>query len=259
MKTHIVSLASGSKANCILIDYNKTTILIDDGLSSVKELNHRLSECGLFCDISGVLITHEHSDHVKGLPSLALHTDIPVYMHSETYCAVAGKLGDINYCPVQHYEAGFVIGDIGVQPFRVSHDAAFPLGYTLYCGDEVITLLTDSGYISEGMSRRLLSSNVIMIESNHDEGMLKKGPYPPMLKQRILSRNGHLSNAACADALKKICERNSGLQRVALMHLSEQNNDPAIAYALAKQALTQGGRADIDPIVTSQSHPVFIL
>ena len=258
MKTHIVSLASGSKANCILVDYGNTTILIDDGLSSVKELNRRLEEVGLYCDISGVLITHEHIDHVKGLPSLALHTDIPVFMHPETYCAVASKY-NINYCPRNNYESGFDIGEIGVQPFRTSHDAAYPLGYTLYCGDDVITLLTDSGYVSEGMSRRLLSSTVVLIESNHDDTMLRNGPYPPMLKQRILSRNGHLSNAACADALKKICERNASLQKVALMHLSEQNNDPTLAYNTAKSALTAGGRPDIDPIVTSQSHPVMIL
>ena len=258
MGLSIISLASGSKANCILVRYKNTNLLLDEGLN-YNELKRRFYESGVSCDLDGILITHEHGDHVKGLPTMASKTDVPMFMHPSTFGVLCSKIGGVNYVPIENYESGFSVKEVWVQPFRISHDAEHPLGYSLYCGDDVVTLMTDTGYVSEGMGKRLLESSIIMIESNHDVEMLKKGNYPELLKRRILSKQGHLSNADCADALTKICLRNPDLKKIALMHLSENNNLPLLAYNAAKAACEQGDRADLDPIVALQRTPITII
>ena len=234
MALKIVSLASGSKGNCALIYSGTTAILCDAGIP-ITRIKERLQAVG-FCleDIKGVVITHEHSDHVCAIPRLS--RVVPVYAHPLTAKAIYDKQkGLLNYKRVDFYENGFYIGDIEVLPFRISHDATYPLGYTFRCGDDRISIATDMGIVAGSVWNNIKDSQIVLLESNYDEEMLRTGPYCQQLKARILSNRGHLSNVTAGELAVRLAD--GCLQTLILGHLSDTNNMPGLALDTVKGCL----------------------
>ncbi len=241
-------LASGSRGNCALVGTSSTRILVDAGLSG-RETFKRLSALGERAeDIFAILITHEHSDHVTGLQRLATKLNVPVFLTAPTHQAwsraVRDAKGVIPEIPKsEHFSAGcgFSVGDIEVMPFTVPHDAADPVGFTFHAEGVKIGFVTDLGYMPASVRNHLQGCSVLVMESNHDVEMLRSGPYPWSVKQRVMSRVGHLSNEALAEFFSS--DYDGGAEYLVLAHLSEQNNHPEIARAAAEHAL--GGRQDL--------------
>ena len=234
MRLHV--LASGSKGNCTCIDDGSSALLVDCGLS-VKEALARLQAAGGDPDlVRAILVTHEHVDHMRGVAPLARRLGVPVYGTGGTLRDLAGA--ETGRRPVQlvrtdpgtrHEVDGFT-----VEPFATSHDAREPCGFTLTAGGIRFTCCTDTGVLSDPIIRRLRVSDAILLESNHCPDMLRTGPYPEVLKRRIRSPRGHLSNRAAAACLRALgCDAGT----VILGHLSEINNTPEKAMASAKEGL----------------------
>lgn len=238
----VTVLASGSKGNCTLVCSSKTHLLIDAGLSC-RELLRRLVRCGEDpCALDAVLITHEHTDHIAGLRVLARKLKIPIYITGATYEAYRQSVRDAagHRAPLERREtfssgSGFQIGDISVMPFTIPHDAVDPVGFTFRADGIKLGVCTDLGYMPASVSNHLRGCHVLMIESNHDLELLRGGPYPWSVKQRVMSRVGHLSNDALADFLTT--DYDGGAEFLILAHLSEQNNHPEIARMTAERAL----------------------
>lgn len=226
------SIASGSSGNCIYIGSDRNSLLIDAGISG-KRVEAGLKEldlCG--ADINGILITHEHSDHIKGLGVLARKHQIPIYGTAGTLKAIAGteNLGEI---PKELYreilpDVDFQVGDLTISPFRVSHDAADPVAYRVECDGKAAAVATDLGVYSDYTVDKLKGLQVLLLEANHDIHMLEVGTYPYYLKRRILGERGHLSNETAGQLLCKILH--DGLKKIFLGHLSKENNYPELAY-----------------------------
>jgi phosphoribosyl 1,2-cyclic phosphodiesterase len=235
-------LASGSRGNCALVSSTKTRILVDAGLSG-RETFKRLRSIGEHVeDISAILITHEHSDHVAGLQRLAAKLNVPVFLTAPTRHAwsraVRDQKGAIPELPkAEQFSAGrgFCVGDIEVMPFTIPHDAADPVGFTFRAEGVKIGFATDLGYMPVSVRNHLRGCTVLLTESNHDVEMLRAGPYPWSVKQRVMSRVGHLSNDALAEFFSS--DYDGGAEYLILAHLSEQNNHPELARAAAEQAL----------------------
>lgn len=250
MSLKLVSLASGSKGNATLILSDRTALLVDAGISCSR-ISEELRDFGLSpSSLDGVIITHEHSDHIKGL--LKLSEYCRVYAHPLTAREIYYRSGDIkNVVDVDDYEGGFTVGDIDVEPFRIPHDAAYPLAYSFRVGEARCSVATDIGVPTRGILRNIKDSSVILLESNHDEKMLKEGKYPPYLKARILSDKGHLSN----DSTARIVSRLSGdseVKHILLGHISENNNTEQCAYDTVAATLTSCGDSEISLHIASQ-------
>jgi phosphoribosyl 1,2-cyclic phosphodiesterase len=240
-------LASGSRGNCALVSSSSTRILVDAGLSG-RETFRRLKALGERAEeISAILITHEHADHVAGLQRLATKLNVPVFLTAPTHQAwsrVVRDNDDKGLVPelpkAEHFSAGrgFRVGDIEVVPFTIPHDAIDPVGFTFRAEGVKIGFATDLGYMPVNVRNHLRGCSVLVMESNHDVEMLRSGPYPWSVKQRVMSRVGHLSNDALAEFFSS--DYDGGAEYVVLAHLSEQNNHPEIARAAAEHAL--GGR-----------------
>ncbi|MGI6005849.1 MAG: MBL fold metallo-hydrolase, partial [Christensenellales bacterium] len=190
---------------------------------------------------SALLITHEHTDHVRGLPVFAGKGHIPVYASRDTWQAMERKLRLPQTLDKREFSScqDFFIGQMGVEPFPLSHDAADPHGYAFYSAGQKAAAATDLGYISRRVMRALEGAHSLILESNHDVQLLMNGPYPYYLKRRVISRKGHLSNEDAACALVHLCS--CGLKSVMLGHLSEQNNLPSIALRTACEILQREG------------------
>ena len=235
-------LASGSKGNCTLICSSRTRLLVDAGLSC-RELLRRLLLCGEDpCSVDAVLITHEHADHIAGLRVLARRLKVPIYITGPTYEEYrryardsAGQRVSLDRHEPFSAGKGFEIGDISVLPFTIPHDAADPVGFTFRAEGMKLGICTDLGYMPASVRDHLRGCQVLMIESNHDLELLRGGPYPWSVKQRVMSRVGHLSNDALADFLTT--DYDGGAEFLILAHLSEQNNHPEIARMTAERAL----------------------
>ena len=242
MGASVTVLASGSRGNSALIASAKTRILVDAGLSC-REITKRLRVSGEDPrTIDAILITHEHCDHVAGLRVLANKFKIPVYMTGATHLAWKREARDSKGQPctlekLEVFEAGrsFEVGDISVTPFTIPHDAADPVGFTLRVEGVKVSFATDLGYIPASVKHHLRRSDVLLIESNHDLEMLRNGPYPWVVKQRVMSRVGHLSNGALAEFFST--DYDGSAAYVILAHLSEQNNHPELAHREAERAL----------------------
>jgi phosphoribosyl 1,2-cyclic phosphodiesterase len=244
MAVTITVLASGSRGNGTLVASSNTRILVDAGLSA-RETCKRLRAAGEDPErLDAILISHEHSDHVAGLPVLARKLKVPVYMTAPCNQAWVGSFHDAEERRVRtHLErlelfaAGrrFAIGDIEVTPFTIPHDAADPVAFAFRVEGAKVAVVTDLGYMPANVREHLRGSDVLMIESNHDLEMLRVGPYPWAVKQRVLSRVGHLSNEALADFFTG--DYDGSATTVILAHLSEQNNLPEIARGAAERAL----------------------
>jgi len=231
-------LASGSSGNAALLATDKTRILLDAGLS-MRELGKRLAAVGQDLQrIDAILVTHEHSDHVAGLPVLARRLSAPIFMTRLTAPAV--DWGETQP-RLEAFQAGaaFRIGDIEIQSFSIPHDAVDPVGFCFEAQGIRIGVATDLGYVPESIKFHLRRTDLLLLESNHDLDMLKVGPYPWSVKQRVMSRVGHLSNLVMAEYL--IEDLDSSTATLVLGHLSEQNNHPEIVRLVATEALERRG------------------
>jgi len=242
MAVSMTVLASGSRGNCTVIACDGTKLLVDAGLSC-RELLRRMSLCGENAgEIDAILITHEHSDHVGGLHVLAKRLKVPVFMTGPTHEAYRRYARDsagnrVTLERFEEFQAGhaFQIGKVTVTPFTIPHDAVDPVGFTFHSEGIKVGVCTDLGYMPANVRRHIQGCRVLMIESNHDLEMLRGGPYPWAVKQRVMSRVGHLSNDALADFLTT--DYDGGAEYLILAHLSEQNNHPEIARMTAERAL----------------------
>lgn len=228
----ICSIASGSSGNCIYVGSDNTHILIDAGISG-KRINQGLSAMGISPgDISGILVTHEHSDHIKGLGVMSRKYRIPIYVSELTRGKIMGSslCGSIDESLFNRIvpDNDFIINDIVIHPFRTQHDAVDPLCFTLSKDGRKISIATDLGCYNEYILGKLAESDILFIEANHDIEMLHKGNYPHFLKKRILGEKGHLSNNTTVKLISEICHEK--LKCVVLGHLSRENNDPRIAH-----------------------------
>ena len=262
MGVSITVLASGSKGNSTVVSSSSTRLLVDIGLSC-KETCRRLVACGEDpSSLDAILITHEHSDHVSGMYVMAKKFKIPVYMTGATHHAWSRWARDsrgnkVSVPALETFESGrgFVVGDIEVMPFTIPHDAADPVGFTFTTEGVKLGVCTDLGYVPASVRRHLRGCDGLMIESNHDLEMLRGGPYPWSIKQRVMSRVGHLSNDALAEFLTSDYDGDAAF--VILAHLSEQNNHPEIAKVAAERALgTRQSLLRNKLMLASQSEPL---
>ena len=235
----LMSIASGSSGNCIFVGTENTSLLVDAGISK-KKISEGLNSIDMdFRDIDGILITHEHIDHVKSLGIIARSFNIPIYATEDTCHAIGdiSSLGEYDKSLFHFVEpdSELTIGDIRVTPRSVWHDAADPVCYTFESGDKKISVATDLGDYDEYMINALKGSDALLLEANHDIRMLQVGPYPYSIKQRILGKRGHLSNEKSGKLLFDIL--NSHIKAVLLGHLSKDNNYPELAYETVKTEL----------------------
>ncbi len=258
MKKHIgVSvLASGSKGNSIFIDGPDWSLIVDAGLSA-REIMRRLAHVGASPDrISGILVTHDHGDHLRGVRVLAKRLGLTVYGTADTLRA-AGLPDNASVRVVRSGE-DFAVAGFTIRPFSLPHDAADPVGFLLAHDEVKIGIATDLGCATALVRRRLAGCDMLVLESNYDERMLLEGPYPWFLKQRIRSRKGHLSNEASSQILSELLH--PGLQRVILAHISEVNNCPKAALDEAVGAV--GGRGnglDLTAAGMAEPTPMFYI
>lgn len=235
-------LSSGSRGNCSVVSSSGTRLLIDAGLSC-KEMCRRMALQEIAPEsIDGVLITHEHADHVSGLYVFARKFRVPVYMTEATHRAWTRQYKDSNgervkAERVETFQSGhrFHVGDIEVTPFTIPHDAADPVGFTFRAEGIKLGFVTDLGFMPSSIKSHLKGCDGVVLESNHDLEMLRVGPYPWAVKQRVMSRVGHLSNDALAEFLSTDYDGSAAF--LVLAHLSEANNHPEIARTAAVRAL----------------------
>lgn len=225
-------LSSGSKGNCSLILCDNIKLLIDIGLSCLKVQKHLEDNLLSFSDISGLLISHSHSDHIKGLETFIKKTNIKVYIPKEMYHELE-SIVPVDRCVF--IGDNFSIGDVNIELIHTSHDTDFSVGYIIEYKNKSLVHVTDTGYINRKYLKKMEDKNVYVIESNHDEAMLMDGPYPRFLKERVISDRGHLSNKTVAGYLKRITSNNTSC--VILAHLSEKNNTEELAYNEVNKAI----------------------
>jgi phosphoribosyl 1,2-cyclic phosphodiesterase len=247
-------LGSGSAGNSALIATDHCKILVDGGLSA-RQIALRLEQCGVALEqLDGVLLTHEHGDHVCGLEVLCRKLAVPIYCNALTAEAIrgAGSLGRHRNWRIFRTGADFSICDILVQSFPVPHDAVDPVGYAFHAGGRGLGFITDLGYATKMLVERLREVHTLVIETNHDEKLLqndKQRPWP--VKQRIQSRHGHLSNAAAASVIEQLLP--GKIERVVLGHLSRDCNTPALATGEIRALLARCGKIDMEIYCASQS------
>ncbi len=231
------SVASGSSGNCAVWQSGETSVLIDLGVS-VRALNQALRRIDMeIADLSAVLLTHEHTDHIKGLATFVKKYELPVYASFGTAAAILQKLPQAKK-NLRMFAGGeeFSIEQLHVQSVPISHDAAEPVAYRIDGGGHQLGYVTDTGFLSETVRQTICGCDTVVLESNHDVDMLKHGPYPFYLQQRIRGKLGHLSNEACAvGALEAV---KNGAKRLVLAHLSDKNNNPLTALRCTQHALS---------------------
>jgi phosphoribosyl 1,2-cyclic phosphodiesterase len=267
-------LASGSRGNTAVLSSSGTSILIDAGISCRETMRRMLRAGEDPAKLSAIVITHEHQDHITGLGVLARKLKIPVYItgytHQEWQRWVRGPASrqselyedddkaHLDCC--EHFRAGvkFQIGDIEILPFTIPHDAADPVGFIFRTEGLKIGMATDLGYMPASVKVHLRGCDALVLESNHDLEMLRGGPYPWSVKQRVMSRVGHLSNHSLAEFFST--DYDGGAAFVVLAHLSESNNHPELARQSAERAL--GGRLNLIQnrlVLASQTEPMEVV
>lgn len=234
----LTTFASGSTGNCALVASSGGNILIDAGIS-MKRIRENLSQSGLTPEnLEGILITHEHSDHISGLAMLTKYHSVPVYAPGILAGNLCRAVPGLERC-LHIFEVGkpFAVGGLSVTAFHTSHDTDESVGYRIE-GGCALGFATDMGCVTDEVENTLLGCGAVLIEANHDRDMLVSGPYPTHLKHRILSPRGHLSNDDCARLAVKLA--GAGTKYIVLGHLSRENNTPELAYKTVRAAL--GGR-----------------
>lgn len=251
MPVKLCVLASGSAGNAILIRTAESALLIDAGLP-LKELDKRLSDAGCPVDhIKGICVSHEHTDHVAGLVQLHTRHEIPVYSNRGTVDALQQDANFRNLrCRLFTTGQAFAVGDFTVEPFAISHDASEPVGFTISAAGVKIGVVTDTGMATTLVRAQLRNCKVVVVESNHDEKMLRDARRPAYLKQRIASRHGHLSNKAAANLLAEIA--GPDLHTAYLAHLSRECNRGELALDTAQRGLKEAGHHHVRVLLTYQ-------
>ncbi len=235
--------ASGSSGNCYYLGNRKQGILIDAGISA-RTIRTVLREMGLdFHNLLGVLVTHDHADHIRAVGTLGERFHIPIYATPEIHEGINRNYGvkeKLHTC-CKYFTKGvpFSLGDMQINTFGVSHDSTDCVGYVIDVAGQRFIMATDVGKVDDVFCRYIETANHLVIEANHDEQMLLNGPYPSYLKSRILSDTGHSSNKTCGETLAK--HYHPELKNIFLCHLSHENNDPELAYATVKDYLKQAG------------------
>ena len=236
------SIASGSSGNCIYVGSETTHLLVDVGISG-KRTEQGLNSLGIkLQELDGILITHEHADHINGLGVISRKYGIPIYATRGTIDAIreTSNIGEIDPALFEEVweDEKFTIKDLTVNPMKISHDAAQPVAYRIAYGKKKIGICTDLGVYNDYTVECLKGLDAVLLEANHDVNMLQVGPYPYYLKQRILGNKGHLSNENSGKLLGEILY--DGLQTIVLGHLSKENNLPELAYEAVRLEITMG-------------------
>lgn len=245
----IASIASGSNGNCYYLGNSADAILVDAGISA-RQIVERMSRLGLsMLRLKGIFISHEHSDHVRGMDVLSRKYAIPVFMTQKTYSSYGKIIRD----PLLNFfspEKKVTLGTITIHPFRKSHDAAEPCSFSVSCGNKTVAVLTDIGMKCANVISHVMNADAVFLESNYDDDMLRKSYYPPYLKARISSALGHLSNTQAATlALEHASFR---LRHVFLSHLSANSNTPELALNTFNHFIKQRNDLKIDVTLTSR-------
>lgn len=258
----ICSIASGSSGNCIYVGSQATHLLVDVGISG-KRTESGLQGIGITAkDLDGILITHEHADHINGLGVIARKYEIPIYATGGTIqamkeCRSLGAVEDSLFHEIKEDEK-LVIKDLTVNPMGISHDAAQPVAYRIAYGNTKVGICTDLGIYNDYTVECLKGMDALLIEANHDVNMLQVGPYPYYLKQRILGDKGHLSNENSGRLLSRILH--DKLQTIILGHLSHENNLPELAYEAVRMEITMGDNPyhanDFRMLVAKRNEPL---
>lgn len=249
------SLYSGSSGNSMFITSDRAKILIDAGLPG-KKIDEALKAIDEETkNIDGIFITHEHSDHIKGVGVISRKYDIPIYANADTWSAMESSLGKIKEHNIKVIDKRSVteIGDLNIKAFNIPHDASGPMGYTVSDGKKNISVATDFGTFTREIYDNVKDSEVILLESNHDVNMLKFGPYPYQLKRRILSEIGHLSNDDCGNAIVELVKCGNN-KKIILGHLSNTNNQPDLAYATVLDVLNDNGIKNNEDIILTMAN-----
>lgn len=253
---NVSTLASGSKGNAVLISCGARHFLVDAGISC-RELTCRLQQTGLRPEqLDAVFLTHEHIDHIRGLETLCKKHRLPVYASLRTWQAVFNRLKISDKSCCLSWQQPLKLGGVTIDRFPVPHDAVDPCGYTFTCeaSGAKCAYITDTGFVTDEVRRAAEGSEVLILEANHDVEMLKKGSYPPPLKQRILSTRGHLSNESAGRLLALLHRRP---QIVFLAHLSEENNRPLLALQTVRDILRKhGAEADSPQLFVASQYEV---
>ena len=237
----VITLASGSKGNCTLISTGKTNILVDAGIN-LSEIEGKLKIIGVEpSSIYAILITHEHSDHIKTAGIFARKYNCLVIAHEDEWPVLLNKIGKLKTeQKISFAHNNFYLQDLTVSAFELSHDCEKCYGYSFYNQGNKISIATDFGRPTKTILENLKDSNIVILEANHDENLLLNNPnYSNVLKHRILSSKGHISNRTCASIIRDIYTPN--LQQIILAHLSEENNSPKLAYETVKAELNNYG------------------
>lgn len=261
----LCSIASGSSGNCIYVGSDATHLLVDVGISGKR------TECGLNSigvtarDLDGILITHEHADHISGLGVMARKYGIPIYATGGTISAIkesksVGEIDSSLFVEVKE-DVKLVIKDLTINPMKISHDAAQPVAYRIAHGKKKVGICTDLGVYNDYTIECLKGMDALFLEANHDVNMLQVGPYPYYLKQRILGDKGHLSNENSGRLLSRIIH--DKLQTIVLGHLSHENNLPQLAYEAVRMEITMGDNPynanDFRMMVAERSEPSAVI
>ncbi|KUO70471.1 MAG: metallohydrolase [Clostridia bacterium BRH_c25] len=239
MGIRLCSLSSGSSGNCVFVGNDNSGLLVDCGISG-KEILGNLNNIGICSStIKAVVVTHEHSDHIRSVGIISRKLGIPIYANINTWNNMADLIGKVKPENIRYFSVGeeLEIGGIGIKSYSIPHDAADPVGFCFYEGSKKVSIATDLGYFSDMVKENLSGSDMIMLESNHDIEMLRVGRYPYFLKRRILGEQGHLSNEAAGNAIYELLQ--TGVREVLLGHLSKENNFPELAYETVKGILEQ--------------------
>ncbi len=252
IKVEIHILASGSTGNAAFFRFGDTGILIDAGISA-RRIEKGLAEVGFHAgDLSAVLITHEHNDHIRGLDVLIRRHQIPVYTRGRTWENIPCRKDLPSHC-CRNIDREFSINQVAINTVNISHDAADAVGFVFYHDRKKIVMATDIGVVTPAVEKALEMADAAVLETNHDLDMLQNGPYPRFLKQRILSSHGHLSNVSAARLLSRI-KHPVGMQ-VFMAHLSQQNNHPDLAEKTVQDYLTSCGCVVGKDMVLNRTFP----
>lgn len=241
MLARICALRSGSSGNAVFIESGSTALLVDAGING-KTVAKALSDLDFDPrDLNGILITHEHSDHIAGVGVLARRYHLPIFVNMETYMAMYDQIGKIDENLVNIIDPGkdYAIGDLAFRCFDISHDTVRPVGYRVKTAAGDVSVCTDTGFVSSQLMAELAGSKAVFIESNYDDDMLQTGGYPYFLKRRISGERGHLSNSDSAEVIRRLIR--AGSEYFVLSHLSKDNNIPELASLTVRQHLQEDG------------------
>ncbi|MCS1412002.1 MAG: putative metallo-hydrolase YycJ [Verrucomicrobia subdivision 3 bacterium] len=257
MSVELTVLGSGSGGNCAYFEAGETRLLVDVGFSG-KQIRERLASIGKTPEmLTGILLTHEHSDHIKGIKVLAAKLGIPIYCNQWTLEAVKAQAQCQFDARIFQTGHSFKVGDVDVDSFSIPHDACDPVGFVVHTEGGKIGFLTDLGHVTRLVIDRVKDVRVLVLETNYDQKLLQEAKRPESIKQRIRSRHGHLSNDAAAEAMEAMVSDH--LEHVLLAHLSRDCNSPELARRVVGERLRDIGGTHLNLISTQQDHPCATL